>query len=37
MRRIALGFFGAVLAIGYLLAYLAVAVAARTALDITPR
>lgn len=37
MRTIALGALGAVVAAGYLIVYLAIALAARTALDITPR
>lgn len=37
MRSIALRTLGAVVAAGYLIAYLAIALAARTALDITPR
>jgi hypothetical protein len=37
MRRIALGALGAIVSMSYFVAYLAIAVAARTALDITPR
>jgi len=37
MRRIALRTLGALVSAGYLIVYLAIALAARTALDITPR